>query len=66
MLLDALRKRQHDRNDLPCLLDLQNQQDEDKEDEGEITSEEEDDGDDDDDNVIAEGPIPSHLGEALN
>ena len=47
MLLDALRKRQHDGNDLPCLLDLQNQQDEDKEDEGEITSEEEDDGDDD-------------------
>ena len=59
MLLDALRKRQHDGNDLPCLLDLQNQQDEDKEDEGEIISEEEDDGDDDDDNVIAEGPIPS-------
>ena len=59
MLLDALRKRQHDGNDLPCLLDLQNQQDEDKEDEGEIISEEEDDGDDDADNVIAEGPIPS-------
>ncbi|KAL5496198.1 hypothetical protein EMCRGX_G012436 [Ephydatia muelleri] len=62
MLLDALRKRQHDGNDLPCLLDLQNQQDEDKEDEDEIISEEEDDDDDDDDdnnNVIAEGPIPS-------
>ena len=55
MLLDALRKRQHDGNDLPCLLDLQNQLDEDKEDEGEIISEEEDD----DDDVIAEGPIPT-------
>ena len=49
MLLDALRKRQHG-NDLPCLLD---QQDEDE-------SHNDDDEDDIDTIHVAEAPLSSH------